>query len=327
MRRYWGIGLTVLLVIGALLLPQGWFVLRDASTMGSMHGETLDPLTVTQLDRSYERNIYNRLSSYLEASATDDVVCSQKDIDQGEESLWENIGQAQESVLLMALQELGYYGIFMGNQNVIESCTQYVLMRKSDGQILLVANDIHMLGEDGCHTEMLIDGVDGTVYYVESELQGESYEKYGLSPWMDWIDPQAVDWMWLLCDNYQSEHLISTEFYSGLWKVEENISVTESDEKQQSILQYTDLYICIKREENKQIYCCLLAFGNLADSWTMELEEVEGESFSHRLRFGLHQVIKNIPELAERVAFTDYWSLTDAAEETEAVERWKTDDY
>lgn len=325
MRRYWGIGLTVLLVIGALLLPQGWFALRDASTMGSMHGETVDPLTVTQLDRSYERNIYHRLSSFLEASAADDVVCSRKKIEQDEESLWENISQAQESVLMTVLQDLGFYGIFLDGQNVIESCTQYVLMRKSDGQILLVANDIHLLREDGCHTEMLIDGVDGTVYYAEGEESEGLIEKYGLSPWVDWIDLQAVEWMWLLCDNYQAENINGTGSYSGGWKADGNISVIGSEEKQQSILQYTDLYIRIKREENKQIYCCLLAFGNLSDSWTMEWEVEEGENF--RLRFGLHQVIRNIPELAERVAFTDYWSLTDAVEETVAVERWKTDDY
>ncbi|MBO5283330.1 MAG: hypothetical protein J6B43_09435 [Lachnospiraceae bacterium] len=321
MRRYWGIGLTVLLVIGALLLPRGWFALRDASTMGSMHGEALDPLTVTQLDRSYERNIYKRLSSYLEAAAIEDVVCSQKDIDQEEESLWDNISQAQESVLMTALQDLGYYGIAVGRQSVIESCTQYVLMKKSDGQILLVANDIHLLREDGCHTEMLIDGVDGTVYYAESEERAESYEKYGLSPWMDWFDSQAVDWMWLLCDNYQSENINSTAFDSGYRDVEENISAVGSEEKQQYILQYTDRYIGIISEENKQSYCCLLAFGNLADSWTVELEAVEEEAFSYRLRLGLHQVIRNIPELAEKVAFTDYWSLTGAAEETEAAER------
>lgn len=325
MRRYWGIGLTVLLVIGALLLPQGWFALQDASTMGSMHGEALDPLTVTWLDHSYERNIYNRLRAYLEASAVDDVVCSRKEIEQDEESLWENIGQAQESVLMMVLRDLGFYGIFADGQNVIESCTQCVLMRKSDGQILLVANDIHLRREDGGHTEMLIDGVDGTVYYAESEESEGFYEKYGLSPWGDWIEPQAVEWLWLLNDNYQSEPVNIIGVYSDSWKVEENMSIIGSPGEWQGVLEYTDFYIRIKKEENKQIYCCLLAFGNLSDSWTMEWKDVEGENF--RLQFGLHQVIRNIPELAERAAFTDYWSLTDAMEETEAVERWKTDDY
>lgn len=307
MKRYWGIGLTVLLVIGALLLPQGWFALRDASTMGSMHGEALDPLTVTQLDRSYERNIYNRLRIYLEASAVDDVVCSQKEIGQDEESLWENIGQAQESILMMVMPDLGFYGIFVDRQNVIESCTQYVLMRKSDGQILLVANDIHLLREDGSHTEMLIDGIDGTVYYAEDEESGGFYEKYGLSPWADWIESQAVEWMWLLNENYQSEPIDGTGAYIDSWEVEENCFIISNTGEWQSVLEYTDFYIRIRKEENKRIYCCLLAFGNLSDSWTMEWEETDG---NFRLRFGLRQVIRNIPEMAERAAFTDYWNLT-----------------
>ncbi len=308
MRRYWGIGLTLLLVAGALLLPWGWFALRDASTMGSIHGETLDPLTVTQLDRSYERSIYNRLSAYLEASAADDVVCSRKEIEQDEESLWENIGQAQESTLLMAAQALGYdYGVFVDRQDVIESCTQYVLMRKSDGQILLAANDIHLLRKDGCHTEMLIDGVDGTVYYAEYEENGEFYEKYGLSSWMDWIEPQAVEWLWMLNDSYQSEPINRTEAYYDSIKVKENFSIVSNTEEWQGVLEYTDFSIRIRKEENKRIYCCLLAFGSLSDSWTMEWEEEDG---NFRLRFGLYQVIRNIPELAEKAVLTDYWSLT-----------------
>lgn len=306
MRRYWGIGLTLLLVAGALLLPWGWFALRDASTMGSIHGETLDPLTVTQLDRSYERDLYNRLCAYLEASAADDVVCSQKDIDQEEESLWANISQAKESVLMIMLADLDYYVSSADGQTSIESCTQYVLMRKSDGQILLVANYIRLLKEDGSHTELLIDGVDGTVYYMESEESRGYYEKYGLTPWMDWTDPQALEWMWLLRENYQSE-VIDSNAYTVSWQV-------EGDSLVQDVLQYTDLYIRVKRQENKQIYCCLLFFGNLSDSWTMELEEMEGENFGFRRRFGLYQVIRHIPELAEKAALTDYWSLTSEEE-------------
>ncbi len=61
MGRYLGMGMTVLLVMAAVYLPQGWFALRDAASLDRVQEEVLAPLMVAQLDRSYERDIYQRM--------------------------------------------------------------------------------------------------------------------------------------------------------------------------------------------------------------------------------------------------------------------------
>ena len=146
-------GLAVLLVMTALYLPQGWFALRDAASLGRVQGEALAPLMVAQLDRSYERDINQRMRTYMEAYVQGDVNCSSKEIDPSDESLWEIINQADNCQLMDRLQGLQFVsnGAMAGWDSNIESCIQYVLIRRSDGQILLVANDILLDKGDGCH--------------------------------------------------------------------------------------------------------------------------------------------------------------------------------
>lgn len=314
MKRFLGIGLTLLLVIGAIFIPQGWFALKDASIMEDIHGGFLDPLAVTQLDRSYERNIYDRMSAYMEAAAIENVMCSQKEVDPESDSLLENLGQAESSVLMMVLLDDEYLSI--GSNIVVESCSQYTLMRKSDGQILLVANDLHLVKEDGCHMELLIDGVDGTVYYLESE------ENIALPGFLYWSEGLCAKWLWMLCDNYQ----IATVDTVNIEKYEtENTAFFDMDKQtvlkeelsQVYIDEWGGIYVRLKGETGKDTYCCRLYFGPLSDSWTMEMEEGTGEGYAGRIRLGFHSIIQYIPELAERVAFVDYWSIGAEDEEVE----------
>ena len=51
--------------------------------------------------------------------------------------------------------------------------------------------------------------------------------------------------------------------------------------------------------------CCLLAFGELADSWTMELAKKDQKTF-YRVRMGLPWVVRAIPEMAERISLAEY---------------------
>ena len=52
-------------------------------------------------------------------------------------------------------------------------------------------------------------------------------------------------------------------------------------------------------------FCCLLAFGELADSWTMEVETLYREKVQ-RIRLGLPWVVRAIPEMAERISLAEY---------------------
>lgn len=313
--RYMEIGLAVLLVLAALYLPQGWFVLRDAASMGRVQGEALAPLMVAQLDRSYERDIYQRLRAYMEAYAREDVNCSSKEVDPGDESLWENISQAEDCRLMAALKGWQYVtdASMKGQESVIESCSQYVLMRKSDGQILLVANDILLDKGYGRHMELLIDGVDGTLYYLESEE--ENY--YPLLPkWFD--DSYAWDWWWLLNETYctEDEKRLEEEYNEEMGRValgrEGSLTVNvynteyagQYDSDGISVSDFSGTWVL--NEGDTDIYCCLLTFGEVQDSWAMEIEKQEGEDYFYRIRVGLPGVVNSVPEMAERISLTEY---------------------
>lgn len=329
LKRYLEMGLAVLLVLTALLVPQGWFALRDEALEGHVQGEVLSPLMVAQLDHSYEQDIYERMSACLAAINSQDVMCSSKEMDIDSESLWENIGQAQEGVFLEALrwnvvrlmEEEGW-------QPTIESCMQYALMRKSDGELLLVANDILLEKGDGSHVELLLDGVDGAVYYLESE--GD----YVGDTWYNWRDnPRVKCWEWwrILNNIYDTEEAKSANVealpgltnaeiaayntYDGLLNVDE--STTEEIEtltKSHLLLwNMDDDFVKIwfdtvyggNYDEISYTYCCLLAFGEQADSWTMELERKDQKTF-YRVRMGLPWVVRAIPEMAERISLPEY---------------------
>lgn len=324
--RYLGMGLAVLLVLAALYVPQGWFALRDAASVGRVQGEVLSPLMVAQLDSRYEQDIQNRMCIYMEAMALQDVMCSSKEIDVSSESLWENIGQAENTLLINVLRGNKY--VLMAEEqwkySTIESCTQYVLMRKSDGQILLVANDIRLDKGNGCYMELLLDGVDGTVYYLESE---EDHSVYWLR---DWLDDNAWNWWWILNDTYYTEgaqHINETDPEAGeifsygiggntskadVYDAAINInSLTESEyaaleEGWVRIFNESFPNIWVSSTMNKDIYCCRLAFGETAASWTMEIEAQEDENFVYRIRLGLPGIINFIPEMAERISLAEY---------------------
>lgn len=336
LKRYLGMGLAVLLVLAALFVPQCWFALRDAAAVDRVHGEVLSPLMVAQLDRSYERDIYERMSTFLAAVNSQDVICSSKEIDPASEALWENIGQAEENglvkalnwnvVVLMAEEE--------GWQPSIESCMQYALVRKSDGQILLVVNDIWLDKGDGQRMELLLDGVDGTIYYLESgwELVANMWHE-----WYDNLDRQCWKWWQKLNAVYYTKEnkMVDTEdhgaenatltgrktdtvaaaydAYDGLVNLNgltaEEIEILRrwmlcvDDDGRVKIwfrTVYEDNNACITR-----IFCCLLAFGELADSWTMEVEMSYQEE-DQRVRLGLPWVVHAIPEMAERVSLAEY---------------------
>lgn len=145
---------------------------------------------------------------------------------------------------------------------------------------------------------------------------------------MVWDDDLAVDWYYVLSDNYRSEPFSITEEANDYWQPGQNTAMYDASgidrvEVWEGITEFLYPYIRISREEHKQSYCFLLAFGELSDSWSMEWEEVEGEEFSSRIRMGLHMVIQNVPKLAERAAFVGYWDLTD----TESMEQNQEKDY
>lgn len=203
LNRYLGLALPVVLALAALFVPQGWFALRDAADVDRVHGEVLSPLMVAQLDSNYERDIHNRLSACLEAIAAQDVMCSAKEVDPDNEALLENIEQANRSLLmeLFLSEQFVTTSEKQGWDSAIKSCTQYVLMRKSDGQILLVANDIYMDKGNGWHMELLLDGMDGTLYYLEDE------EFITLPDIRDWIGGYGLwSWWWILNDTYYTEN-------------------------------------------------------------------------------------------------------------------------
>lgn len=346
LNRYLGIGLPVVLVLAALFVPQGWFALRDAASADRVHGEVLSPLMVAQLDRSYERDIHERMSSCLEAIASQDVLCSSKEVDPGNESLRENIELAERSVMMETL----IHDQFMaspekqGLDSAIVSCTQYVLMRQSDGQILLVANDIHMDKGDGWHMELLLDGVDGTVYYLENE---EFAFRPEMRKWMEGYG--AWNWWWILNDTYYTEEVkqlndyydkedaeiiaydASISYDANIQKVDERngiVWITKYNEygEMTDELSFTEAEVEALKAEgrwafeggnpniwvssvmNKETYCCLLSFGKISDSWTMEVEEDE-EGLLCWIRLGLPSVIQAIPEMAQRISLAEYGQI------------------
>lgn len=319
--RYLGIGMAVLLVLAALYLPQGWFALRDAASQGRVQGEALVPLTVAQLDRSYERDIYERMRAFMEAYAGEDVNCSTKEIDPDNESLWENIRQAESCLLLDVLRSEAYLTSpeEKGWDSVIESCTQYVLMRQSDGQILLVANDICLDKGDGCRQELLIDGVDGTVYYLYSEETERAP-----SLW-EWVDFDAWTWWWMLNDTYHTEAGKALESLYDNLEDDVYIEINEDngammiggkpngqaglyDPESQRVLGYPQ--ISMYEAGDVDSCCCLLDFGQSQGSWTMEIEKWGSQGkvakFSYQIRLGLPEVVKSIPEMAERISLMEY---------------------
>lgn len=331
LSQYLWVGLAALLVMAALFVPQGWFALRDAASLNRTHGEALSPLMVAQLNRNYERDINERMSVFMNALALQDVICSSKEIEPGNESLWENIRQAETSQMMEWLMDASFIqnAEAQGWDAVIESCTQYVLMRQSDGQILLVANDIYLDKGGGCHMEFLLDGVDGTVYYLESE---ENNSGLRIGQWMDGY----VAWRWwqLLNNDYHTaeaevlgermEDIASyiekkrAKNYSGYY---EN-SVLDADAFLDELTQeeweavsagwvqiFSESYpnIWVVAALNKDIYCCQLSFGENAVSWAMETEEVQDEgTLQYRIRLGLSDVVQAIPEMAERISLAKY---------------------
>ena len=341
MRRYLGIGLTILLIMTALLLPGWWFALRDAASQSRMQGEALAPLMVAQLDRSYENDIHERMSAYFAANAQGNVICSSKEVDAGNEALWENVVQTEQSILMRTLLGSGYvspYGEKWGDDMVVKSCTQYVLIRESDGQILLVANDIHLERGDGGRVELLIDGLDGTVYYAESEEEETI-------PLQDWMDGNAWEWWWILCENYHAEssdlvsdsEQVSNYEYWGRYvdtykgsksqSVNAEISLYNSDKELPVLSEYFQDVKWIRLMESglspsdvwiaswaqKDVYCCQLSFGHISDSWSMETERTE-EDF-YRIRLGFPGVVRSIPEMAQRIDLAQYNQIYNSAEQ------------
>ncbi|MDE7222576.1 MAG: hypothetical protein K2O34_02195 [Acetatifactor sp.] len=349
LNRSLGLALPVVLALAALYAPKGWFALRDAASMDRVHGEALSPLMVAQLDSSYERDIHDRLSACLEAIAAQDVMCSAKEVDPNNESLQENVEQANRGLVMETLiyDEFVTTSEKQGWNSVIESCTQYVLMRQSDGQILLVANDVHVDKGNGCHMELLLDGVDGTLYYLENEqtnsLSGMRERIRGYGAW---------NWWWILNDTYRTEDAIRlNEYYleqdsedmvynaaasydsdiiydvniqgifeqdgivvitrydsygdprEEIWYTKEEIATLKEEGKW--IFEGGHPNIAISSEMNKETYCCLLTFGEISDSWTMEIEE-DGETFRWRIRLGLPSIIQAIPEMAQRISLMEY---------------------
>lgn len=326
LKQYLWVVLALLMAAVALSVPRGWFALKDAASLNRTHGETLSPLMVTELDHSYERDVNERVRAYNLAQNTDGLLCSSKEIDPSNASLWENISQAQDNPLMDALRGRKYVLIWedKGMEASIESGTQHVIMRRSDGQILLVVNDIRLVKDDGCHMELLLDAVDGTIYYLESE------EIHSVHRMWDWSEDIAWDWWWLLNQAYQADDAKwadmtddekpTKEMYID-W--EENVaktdksseinymdSVTWSDEEKNAVRWiriYSEGWPCIwtKCTPSKDTYCCMLGFGELSNGWTMEMEEQE-EEFHYRIQLGMYHVVKAIPELAQRVSLTEY---------------------
>lgn len=315
-ERYLGIGMAVLLVLAALYLPQGWFALRDAALQGRVQGESLVPLTVAQFDRSYERDIFERMRAYMEAYAQEDVNCSAREIDSDTELLWENVRQAENCVMMGALIKDEYLTPLEKWEFSIENCTQYVLMRRSDGQILLVANDICLDKGNGCKQELLIDGIDGTVYYLYSE------ENARIHSIQEWFDFRAWEWWWILNDTYHTETAGTVEqlFYNP----EESTSVSISggrvinekngeqigfyDPESGRILDYPAMWM--SSLDDVDTWCCLLDFGENYSSWTLEVEAAGRKDKSavalYQIRLGLPGVVNSIPEMAERISLAEY---------------------
>ncbi len=305
MKRYAGIGMAVLLILAALFVPKGWFALRDAASSNNFQEGSLAPLVVAELDRSYERRVYERIRNYLGAQATGDVICSSKEIDTENENLEEELYQAMNCVLVSALQDRGYMmlGEKLGGAPVgIESCTQYVLIRESDGQILLVANDILLSKGEGIYAELLIDGVDGTVYYLSSDEYGDIRKTQALLH-----DGDIELWYWLANDNYailsevyESAHDDMEETEDVTLNVQENVASTVINYLDNA---YSDAWIY--EDESALTFCYRLLFGQNMTSWSLEIDDIE-ESNYIRLRVGFQAIVSAIPEMAQRIELSRY---------------------
>lgn len=285
---------------------------------------------VAQLNRNYERDINERMSVFMKALALQDVICSSKEIDPGNESLWENIRQAESNLMMEWLMDASFIwnAEAEGWDPVIESCVQYVLMRQSDGQILLVANDICLDRGDGYHRELLLDGVDGTVYYLSEENDFD----LRIGKWLDGV----LAWYWwqMLNADYHTEEaeLLHEGVENIASYIEKKTAKNYSGYYEDSVLDADAFFDELTPEEreavsagwvqifsesypniwvlsalNKDIYCCQLSFGEIADSWSMETEEVQGEgTLQYRIQMGLSGVVQAIPEMAERISLAKY---------------------
>ncbi|MCM1120692.1 MAG: hypothetical protein NC543_15170 [bacterium] len=326
LKQYLWVVLALLMAAVALSVPWGWFALRDAASLNRTHGEALSPLMVTELDHSYERDVNERMRAYNLAQNTDGLLCSSKEIDPGNASLWENISQAQDNQMMDALRSMRCVLIWgdTGMDAFIESCTQNVIMRQSDGQILLVVNNIRLVKDDGRHMELLLDAVDGTIYYLESE------EIHSVHRMWDWSEDIVWDWWWLLNQAYQADdakwanvtvdeettkemyidwekHIAQAEKYNELNTLETDGWSEEEKTAMRWLRIYSEDWPCIwtRCTWNKDTYCCMLGFGELSNGWTMEIEEQEDE-FHYRIQLGMYHVVNAIPELAQRVSLTEY---------------------
>ncbi len=70
-------------------------------------------------------------------------------------------------------------------------------------------------------------------------------------------------------------------------------------------------------ERNKETYCCLLSYGELSHSWSMEIESLDSGNYQYRIRLGLPGIVKSIPEMAARISLAEYEEVYDAEESEE----------
>lgn len=302
MKRFAGIGMVVLLILAALFLPRGWFVLRDAAALDNFHEESLAPLMVADLDSSYERRTFERIRNYMGAQATGDVICRSKDVDIENAGLQEELEQAMTCTLMNVLQEYGLVELGYGAPIEIESCTQYVLIRESDGQILLVANDILLSKGDGIYAELLVDGVDGTVYYLGSDEYGNIRKVQSVL-----YDSDIQLWYWVASDTYA---LLSDNDESPYTDVEVNESYTlnVSGEKTGALTSYLDSAysdVWIYEDESSLTFCYRLPFGQNLTSWSLEINDIE-ENNLIRFQIGFQAIVSEIPEMAQRIELAQY---------------------
>lgn len=340
MRKYLGLGLTIILAAAALFLPGLWFWLRDLSSLNRVQGETLAPLMVAQLDSSYEKDVYRRLSAYFAACNQEDVICSAKEIDPDSEAVRENVMQLEDCGLMQLMLDGGYffyeylnYGIWpydeMGNTLLVERCTQYVLIRESDGQILLVANDIQLTDENGLRMELLLDGLDGTLYYAESS-EGTEYHYVDVAM-SEWSDGDAWDLLEILNETYhldfsrligEDEEAVLTYdslywhkntasnstdprvFLYGAGGKESAFSEYLQDADRINFMGFEPAEIWMASWDDKDVFCSQLSFGDTAASWSLEVEEAEPHTY--RARMGFPEVVRFIPEMARRIELPQY---------------------
>lgn len=304
MKRYAGIGTAALLILAALFLPRGWFMLRDAASLDNFHEESLAPLMVAELDSGYERRTFERIRNYMGTQAVGDVICSSKEIDAGNESLWEELDLAMTGELPTFLLDMGLValGEKYGALLEIESCTQYVLIRESDGQILLVANDILLRKDSGAYAELLIDGVDGTVYYLRSEEYGDVHKEQARL-----MDSDILLWYWLANNAYGIQQEDSEIAYIDVEEVE-NVNLNMSGNKTELLINYEENAYSnawIFEDESTLTLCYRLRFGQNLTSWSLELHDMEGQNLVC-YQMGFPAIVSAIPEMAQRIELSQY---------------------